>query len=138
MVFADVAQEFVSTLAVANKTLTDTYAKSILQAKAQVAKGEKCDTATLEKLTAPFNDFDFDDLDMQLEELTKSNDKLIEQNVGDNPHTHYTAREVQIDYSNLRDQCVKYAEEIERILTATADTNLTDEETKELQVRRYL
>ena len=39
-------------------------------------------------------------------------------------------------YSNLRDQCVKYAEEIERILTATADTNLTDEETKELQVRR--
>ena len=130
--FAEHAETFLQSLATANAALTEAYGTQLQQAK-DASKDGSADVETLIALTAPFNDFDFSELEQLMEEIVEGNDKMIEYKVGDNPHSSHTANELALEYKNTRDTTVKYAEDIERIMASTTDTSLTDEELAEMQ-----
>lgn len=130
--FAEHARAFLQKLEETNSSLTVTYGEQLSSAKA-ASKDGATDVDTLVALTAPFNDFDFGELDTLMEQIVECNDKLIEYKVGDNPHSSHTANELALEYQNSRDTTIKYAEDIERIMASSADTSLTDEELAEMQ-----
>lgn len=130
--FAEHAKVFLDKLEETNSGLTATYGEQLQSAKA-ASKDGATDADTLVLLTAPFNDFDFSELDGLMEQIVECNDKLIEYKVGDNPHSSHTANELALEYQNTRDTTIKYAEDIERIMASSTDTSLTDEELSEMQ-----
>jgi Ca2+-binding EF-hand superfamily protein len=130
--FAEHAKSFLEILESTNSTLTATYGEQLKTAKGASKEGG-ADVETLIGLTAPFNDYDFSELDALMEQIVECNDKMIEYKVGDNPHSSHTANELALEYQNTRNTTIKYAEDIERIMASSTDTSLTDEELAEMQ-----